>query len=93
MDEVLDFFADFWEKRLDYEPESVDNIYSQEQKGLSYATDDYRGFDPVMQWMQAPPEEEGASGSSSTNHKRGNKRRAKAKSRKHLSASHSKSHN
>ena len=91
MEDVLDFSADFWEKRLDYEPQNVDNIYSK--KGISYAIDDYCGFDPVSQWMQAPSEEEGASSPSSTDHKRANKRRAKAKSRKHLSASHSKSHN
>jgi len=71
----------------------VDNIYRETNKGVTYAIDDYCGFDPVSQWMQTPPEEEGASGSGSTNHKRANKRRAKAKSRKHLSASHSKSHN
>ena len=35
MEDVLDFSADFWEKRLDYEPENVDNIYSK--KGISYA--------------------------------------------------------
>lgn len=97
MEEVLDFFADFWEKRLDYEPESVDNIYSQEQKGLSYATDDYRGFDPVMQWMQTPSEEGKAipaSSSAQSGKRRGKGRRAKAaQSDKHLSAANSKSHN
>lgn len=58
MEDVLDFSADFWEKRLDYEAESVDNIYSKETKGLSYAIDDYCGFDPVSEWVQTSPEED-----------------------------------
>ena len=93
MEEMLDFSADFWEKRLDYEPESVDNIYSQEEKGLSYATDDYRGFNPVVQWMQALEQEEGASSTPATNSGGSNKRRTKAKSGKHLSTANPKSHN
>lgn len=57
MEDVLDFSADFWEKRLDYEPQNVDNIYSK--KGISYAIDDYCGFDPVSEWVQTSPEETG----------------------------------
>lgn len=77
MEDVLDFSADFWERKLDLEPESVDNIYSK--KGISYAIDDYCGFDPVAQWMQTPPEETGQLPDSGTTEGRG-KRRAKAKS-------------
>ena len=54
MEDVLDFSAEFWEQKLDYEPQNVDNIYSK--KGISYAIDDYCGFDPVVQWMQTLPE-------------------------------------
>ena len=93
MEDVLDFSADFWEKRLDYEPQDVDNIYSQEQKGLSYAIDDYCGFDPVVQWMQTPEQEKGTSSPTSPNRGSADKRRGKAKGSKHLSAANSKSHN
>lgn len=94
MEDALDFSADFWEKRLDYEPQNVDNIYSK--KGISYAIDDYCGFDPVVEWMQTPSEEDGASPSSpaKSGKRRGKGRRAKAaQSDKHLSAANSKSHN
>ena len=95
MEDVLDFSADFWEKRLDYEPQNVDNIYSK--KGISYAIDDYCGFDPVSQWMQTPSEEgEAIPASSSTKgrKRRGKGRRAKtAQGDKHLSAANTKSHN
>ena len=80
MEDVLDFSADFWEKRLDYEPENVDNIYSK--KGISYAIDDYCGFDPVSQWVQTPPEEDRQLPAVRTSKGRG-KGRAKAKSAKH----------
>ena len=56
-DDLLDFSADFWENKLDDEPGIVDNISSK--KGISYAIDDYCGFDPVAQWMQTPSQEEG----------------------------------
>lgn len=95
MEDPLDFSADFWEKRLDYEPQNVDNIYSK--KGISYAIDDYCGFDPVSQWMQTPSEEGEAIPASSpakSGKRRGKSRRAKAaQSDKHLSAANSKSHN
>lgn len=95
MEDPLDFSADFWEKRLDYEPQNVDNIYSK--KGISYAIDDYCGFDPVSQWMQTPSEEGEAIPASSpakSGKRRGKGRRAKAaKSDKHFSAANSKSHN
>jgi len=83
MEDVLDFSADFWEKRLDYEPENVDNIYSK--KGISYAIDDYCGFDPVSQWVQTSPEEEGQLPAVRASKGRG-KGRAKAKSVKHHAA-------
>ena len=83
MEDVLDFSADFWEKRLDYEPESVDNIYSK--KGISYAIDDYCGFDPVAQWVQTPPEEEGQLPAVRASKGRG-KGRTKAKGVKHHAA-------
>ena len=83
MEDVLDFSADFWEKRLDYEPESVDNIYSK--KGISYAIDDYCGFDPVAEWMQTSPEEEGQLPAVRASKGRG-KGRAKAKGVKHHAA-------
>ena len=91
MEDVLDFSADFWEKRLDYEPQDVDNIYSK--KGISYAIDDYCGFDPVVQWMQASEQEKGASSPTSPNRGSADKRRGKAKGSKHLSVANSKSHN
>jgi hypothetical protein len=84
-EDVLDFSADFWEKRLDTEPDSADNIYSQEQKGLSYASDDFRGFDPVSVWMQTPSDETGEVSHSSAPNRRA-KGRAKAKNCKHHSA-------
>lgn len=83
MEDVLDFSADFWERKLDLEPESVDNIYSK--KGISYAIDDYCGFDPVAQWMQAPPEETGHLSDPAPANGRG-KRRTKAKGSKRHSA-------
>ena len=83
MEDVLDFSADFWEKRLDYEPENVDNIYSK--KGISYAIDDYCGFDPVAQWVQTPPEEDRQLPAVRASKGRG-KGRAKAKSVKHHAA-------
>ena len=96
MEDVLDFSADFWEQKLDYEPQNVDNIYSKETKGLSYAIDDYCGFDPVMQWMQALPEAGSpisCSGSSQSGKRRGKGRRTKAaQSDKHLSLANSKSY-
>ena len=94
MEDVLDFSADFWEKRLDYEPQNVDNIYSK--KGLSYAIDDYCGFDPVSEWVQAPSQEDRASssGSAKGRKRRGKSRRAKAaQGDKHLSSANTKSHN
>lgn len=95
MEDPLDFSADFWEKRLDYEPQNVDNIYSK--KGISYAIDDYCGFDPVVEWMQTPSEEGEAipaSSSAKSGKRRGKGRRAKAaQGDKHFSAAHSKSHN
>lgn len=84
MEDVLDFSADFWEKRLDYEPESVDNIYSKETKGLSYAIDDYCGFDPVSEWVQTSTEKEGQLPAVGTSKGR-SKRRAKTKDRKNHS--------
>ena len=90
MEDVLDFSADFWEKRLDYEPQDVDNIYSK--GGLSYAIDDYCGFDPVSQWLQTSSEEEGQLSTTRASKSRG-KGRAKAKSDKHLSTANPKSHN
>jgi len=95
VEDVLDFSADFWEKRLDYEPQNVDNIYSK--KGISYAIDDYCGFDPVSQWMQTPSEEGEAipaSSSAKGRKRRGKGRRAKAaQGDKHLSSANTKSHN
>ena len=94
MEDVLDFSAEFWEQKLDYEPQNVDNIYSK--KGLSYAIDDYCGFDPVMQWMQTLPEAGNpisCSGSPKAGKRRGKGRRTKAaQSDKHLSLANSKSY-
>jgi hypothetical protein len=94
MEDVLDFSAEFWEQKLDYEPQNVDNIYSK--KGLSYAIDDYCGFDPVMQWMQTLPEAGSpisCSGSTQAGKRRGKGRRTKtAQSDKHLSLANSKSY-
>jgi hypothetical protein len=94
MEDVLDFSAEFWEQKLDYEPQNVDNIYSK--KGLSYAIDDYCGFDPVMQWMQTLPEAGSpisCSGSPQAGKRRGKGRRTKtAQSDKHLSLANSKSY-
>ena len=94
MEDVLDFSAEFWEQKLDYEPQNVDNIYSK--KGLSYAIDDYCGFDPVMQWMQTLPEAGNpisCSGSPQSGKRRGKGRRTKAaQSDKHLSLANSKSY-
>jgi hypothetical protein len=94
MEDVLDFSAEFWEQKLDYEPQNVDNIYSK--KGLSYAIDDYCGFDPVMQWMQTLPEAGSpisCSGSPQSGKRRGKGRRTKtAQSDKHLSLANSKSY-
>ena len=95
MEDVLDFSADFWEKRLDYDPQDVDNIYSK--KGISYAIDDYCGFDPVSVWVQTPSEEGEAlpsSGSAKSRKRRGKSRRAKTtQGDKHLSSANTKSHN
>lgn len=94
MEDVLDFSAEFWEQKLDYEPQNVDNIYSK--KGLSYAIDDYCGFDPVMQWMQTLPEAGSpisCSGSPQAGKRRGKGRRTKtAQGDKHLSLANSKSY-
>jgi hypothetical protein len=96
MEDVLDFSADFWEQKLDYEPQNVDTIYSKETKGLSYAIDDYCGFDPVLQWMQTLPEAGNpisCSGSSQSGKRRGKGRRTKAaQGDKHLSLANSKSY-
>ena len=95
MEDVLDFSAEFWEQKLDYEPQNVDNIYSK--KGISYAIDDYCGFDPVVQWMQTLPEAGNpisCSGSPQSGKRRGKGRRTKAaQSDKHLSIANTKSHN
>ena len=95
MEDVLDFSAEFWEQKLDYEPQNVDNIYSK--KGISYAIDDYCGFDPVVQWMQTLPEAGSpisCSSSSQSGKRRSKGRRAKAaQSDKHLSLANTKSHN
>jgi hypothetical protein len=95
MEDVLDFSAEFWEQKLDYEPQNVDNIYSK--KGISYAIDDYCGFDPVVQWMQTLPEAGNpisCSGSSQSGKRRGKGRRTKAaQSDKHLTLANTKSHN
>jgi hypothetical protein len=95
MEDVLDFSAEFWEQKLDYEPQNVDNIYSK--KGISYAIDDYRGFDPVVQWMQTLPEAGNpisCSGSPQSGKRRGKGRRTKAaQSDKHLTLANTKSHN
>lgn len=80
MEDVLDFSADFWEKRLDYEPQDVDNIYSK--GGISYAIDDYCGFDPVSEWLQTSSEEEGRLPATRAAKGR-SKGRAKAQGRKH----------
>lgn len=97
MEDVLDFSAEFWEKRLDYEPENVDNIYRETDKGVTYAIDDFCGFDPISQWMQTPSEEGEAIPASSpakSGKRRGKGRRAKAaQGDKHLSATNTKSHN
>jgi hypothetical protein len=94
MEDVLDFSAEFWEQKLDYEPQNVDNIYSK--KGLSYAIDDYCGFDPVMQWMQTLPEAGSpisCSGSPQAGKRRGKGRRTKTtQSDKHFSLANSKSY-
>ena len=96
MRDVLDFSAEFWENKLDREPQNVDNIYRESNKGVSYAFDEYCGFDPVVQWMQAPPEEGGSiscSGSSQSGKRRGKGRRTKAaQGDKHLSLANSKSY-
>lgn len=95
MEDVLDFSAEFWEQKLDYEPQNVDNIYSK--KGISYAIDDYCGFDPVVQWMQTLPEAGSpisCSGSSQSGKRRSKNGRAKTtKGDKHLSLANTKSHN
>lgn len=95
MEDVLDFSAEFWEQKLDYEPQNVDNIYSK--KGISYAIDDYCGFDPVVQWMQTLPEAGNpisCSGSAQSGKRRGKGRRTKtAQSDKHLTLANTKSHN
>jgi hypothetical protein len=78
-DRKLDFVADFWEKQLDYEPESVDNIYSKDKKGITYATDDYFGFGSDF-WLQSSTSEEVSTvGTSKSRAKR------KRKNRKHNS--------
>ena len=63
---------------------------------VTYAIDDYCGFDPVMQWMQALPEAGSpisCSGSSQSGKRRGKGRRTKAtQSDKHLSLANSKSY-
>lgn len=95
MEDVLDFSAEFWEQKLDYEPQNVDNIYSK--KGISYAIDDYCGFDPVVQWMQTLSEAGSpisCSGSPQNGKRRGKGRRTKAaQSDKHLTLANTKSHN
>lgn len=80
MTDMLYFFANFWENKLDEEPQSVDNIYSK--KGISYATDDYCGFDTVHVWMQAHADEERQLSNPAPANGRG-KRRTKAKGSKH----------
>ena len=96
MRDVLDFSAEFWENKLDREPQNVDNIYRETNKGVTYAIDDYCGFDPVLQWMQALPEAGSpisCSGSSQSGKRRGKGRRTKAaQSDKHLSLANTKSY-
>ena len=97
MEDVLDFSAEFWENKLDREPQNVDNIYRETNKGVTYAIDDYCGFDPVMQWMQTLPEAGSpisCSGSSQSGKRRSKNGRAKTtKGDKHLSLANTKSHN
>lgn len=97
MEDVLDFSAEFWENKLDREPQNVDNIYRETNKGVTYAIDDYCGFDPVLQWMQTLPEAGSpisCSSSSQSGKRRSKGRRAKAaQSDKHLSIANTKSHN
>lgn len=80
MEDYLDFSANFWENKLDLEPESVDNIYSK--KGISYAIDDYCGFDPVSERLQAHADEERQLADPAPANGR-DKRRAKTKNGKH----------
>lgn len=97
MEDILDFSAEFWENKLDREPQNVDNIYRETNKGVTYAIDDYCGFDPVMQWMQTLTEAGSpisCSGSSQSGKRRSKGRRTKAaQSDKHLSLANTKSHN
>lgn len=92
MRDVLEFSAEFWENKLDREPQNVDNIYRETNKGVTYAIDDYRGFDPVMQWMQTLPEA-GSPISCSGSSRRVKGRRTKAaQGDKHLSLANTKSY-
>jgi hypothetical protein len=96
MRDVLEFSAEFWENKLDREPQNVDNIYRETNKGVTYAMDDYCGFDPVLQWMQTLPEAGNpiscSSGSKSGKHRGKGRRTKTAQSDKHLSLANSKSY-
>lgn len=75
MTDMLDFSAEFWENILEKEPLSVDNN-SSKKGNLTYAANDYCGFDPVVSlWLQTPAKKERQLTNSSSA-KRRSKRRA-----------------
>ena len=92
MEDVLDFSAEFWENKLDRDPQNVDNIYRETNKGVTYAIDDYCGFDPVLQWMQTLPEAGNPISCSGSSHRGKGRRTKAAQSDKHLSLANSKSY-
>lgn len=92
MRDVLEFSAEFWENKLDRDPQNVDNIYRETNKGVTYAIDDYCGFDPVLQWMQTLPEAGSPISCSGSSHRGKGRRTKAAQSDKHLSLANSKSY-
>jgi hypothetical protein len=81
---MLDFFAEFWENKLESAPLNVDNN-SITNGGLTYAASDYCGLDPFgSKWMQAYGKEERSALADTGSARSGrNQRRAKNKKRQY----------
>jgi len=82
--DMLDFFAEFWENKLESAPLNVDNN-SITNGGLTYAASDYCGLDPFgSKWMQAYGKEERSALADTGSARSGrNQRRAKNKKRQY----------
>ena len=84
MTDMLDFFAEFWENKLESAPLNVDNN-SITNGGLTYAASDYCGLDPFgSKWVQAHGKEKRSALADTGSARSGrNQRRTKNKNRQY----------